>query len=151
MTDAEKLLDVARFMSGLPLEALSATGKHQAISSLRSIATKLDRLHDREWVGRMMHEAWSETKQRQGFHHPREIVPLGKWYCSYCMEIVPNECITNDERHDPRQNGCGLYLTKEHNCDKCHDDLVAWDDLPEPQKDINRHALDRVLEALEQP
>lgn len=30
-------------------------------------------------------------------------------------------------------------------CDKCHADLIPWDDLPQKQKDINMHAFDDVL------
>lgn len=30
-------------------------------------------------------------------------------------------------------------------CPKCHADLIPWDELPEKQKDINRHAFDDVL------
>ena len=32
-----------------------------------------------------------------------------------------------------------------HPCEKCHRDLILWEDLPETQKDINRHAFDEVL------
>lgn len=111
MTDAEKLREVAKWIKHR--ETLGQTG---AEIMLLQIATKLDRLHDREWVGRIMHESWSQTKRKQGFHHDREC---------------------------PRS---GMYR-----CDKCHADLIPWDDLPEAQKDINRHALDAVLEAPERP
>jgi len=30
-------------------------------------------------------------------------------------------------------------------CPKCHSDLIPWEQLPEGQKDINRHAFDDVL------
>ena len=33
----------------------------------------------------------------------------------------------------------------ENLCEKCHRDLILWEDLPETQKDINRHAFDEVL------
>jgi hypothetical protein len=33
-------------------------------------------------------------------------------------------------------------------CPKCHSDLIPWEQLPEGQKDINRHAFDALLKAL---
>ena len=30
-------------------------------------------------------------------------------------------------------------------CPKCHSDLIPWEQLPEVQKDINRHAFDDIL------
>lgn len=68
-------------------------------------------------VGRIMHESWSRTKRSQGFHHPSEC-PNGRW-------------VETARGRAP--------------CPKCHTDLIPWDNLPEPQKDINRHAFDDVL------
>lgn len=68
-------------------------------------------------VGRIMHESWSRTKRSQGFHHPSEC-PNGQW-------------VETARGRAP--------------CPKCHADLIPWDNLPEPQKDINRHAFDDVL------
>ena len=33
-------------------------------------------------------------------------------------------------------------------CPKCHSDLIPWEQLPEGQKDINRHAFDDVRDHL---
>lgn len=68
-------------------------------------------------VGRIMHESWSRTKRSQGFHHPSEC-PNGRW-------------VETAHGRAP--------------CPKCHADLIPWGNLPEPQKDINRHAFDDVL------
>ena len=46
-----------------------------------------------------------------------------------------------DEQGHNFKNGMGR-------CDKCHADLISWEDLPEKQKDINRHAFDAVLAEL---
>jgi hypothetical protein len=80
---------------------------------------------DREHVGRLMHESWSRTKRAQGFHGPNDKCPLnptGK-LIRHRTNPTPNNCV----------------------CTKQHLDLIPWDDLPEKQKDINRHAFDDVL------
>jgi hypothetical protein len=78
-----------------------------------------------EQIGRIMHESWSKTKRARGYHGPHEP-------CT-----IPNiDCDTRriDPPHGTR-------------CWKFHYDLVDWNNLPEPQKDINRHAFDAVLES----
>lgn len=75
---------------------------------------------DREDVGRIMHESWTRTKRAQGFHHPTE-------------------------EHGP---GFNKMLGIGKGCDKCHPDLILWEELSEAQKDINRHAFDDVLAKL---
>jgi hypothetical protein len=75
---------------------------------------------DREYVGRLMHESWSRTKRAQGFHGPNDM----------------DNCADKN------------YVAEETffcQCGKLHPDLIPWDDLPEKQKDINRHAFDDVL------
>ncbi len=76
---------------------------------------------DRERIGKIMHESWSKTKRAQGFHGPNET-------CTH-PDYLKNEC-----RHHFR-------------CNKFHADLIPWEELPEPQKDINRHAFDAVIGA----
>jgi hypothetical protein len=71
-----------------------------------------------EQAGCIMHNSWCETKRRQGFHHP-------------------NECPVRTEVEKVRN------LKPLHElCKWCHFDLVAWEQLPEAQKEINRHAFD---------
>jgi hypothetical protein len=43
--------------------------------------------------------------------------------------------------HHPKE----CHADNETMCDKCHWDLCDWSELPEKQKDINRHAFDDVL------
>ncbi len=69
-------------------------------------------------VGRIMHNSWARTKEAQGFHHPEVAHP-----------------------YNP-------HLHLSYRCDKCHDDLISWEMLPEGQKDINRHAFDDVMAEL---
>lgn len=38
---------------------------------------------------------------------------------------------------------------REEPCYKCHTDMVPWNELPEHQKDINRHAFDDVLSEIQ--
>jgi hypothetical protein len=80
---------------------------------------------DREHVGRLMHESWSRTKRAQGFHGPSDKCPLN-----------PSGRLQR-HRTNATLNNCV--------CSKQHADLIPWDDLPEKQKDINRHAFDDVL------
>lgn len=74
-------------------------------------------------VGRIMHESWSKTKRAQGFHGPDE--PCTGPRFGYAVGLA----------------GC----SKGARCGKFHADLIPWEDLPESQKDINRHAFDAVL------
>jgi hypothetical protein len=76
----------------------------------------LSRLNDTETQGRIMHESWTRTKRAQGFHHPAE-------------------------EHGP---GFNKQIHGKW-CYKCHSDLIPWKQLPEAQKDINRHAFDDVI------
>ena len=39
-------------------------------------------------------------------------------------------------------------LAQDDDAAKYHPDLIPWELLPEPQKDINRHAFDAVIEAI---
>ena len=91
------------------------------VGALEQQLDALRRVLTRERVGKLMHETWTQTKLSQGFHHPGAYPP-DLWSHSYAGTQV---------RH--------------HRCDKCHDDLISWDDLPEAQKDINRHAFDAIL------
>ena len=70
-------------------------------------------------IGRLMHESWSKTKRAQGFHGANE------------------ECTGNHHR-------C-LPCREDYRCRRFHADLVPWEQLPEKQKDINRHAFDALL------
>ena len=83
------------------------------------------KLLDKETQGRIMHETWTRTKREQGFHHPNEM-PSEGWYDSTYHGTVP----------------------RPHRCGKCHDDLIPWEQLPEKQKDINRHAFDAIIKHL---
>ena len=47
--------------------------------------------------------------------------------------------------HHPFEAHVGAKFYPVKICDKCHPDLVPWAELPEAQKDINRHAFDAVL------
>ena len=47
--------------------------------------------------------------------------------------------------HHPAAMGHGVTA---HPCPTCHPDLVPWEELPEKQKDINRHAFDAVLKEI---
>ena len=71
-------------------------------------------------IGRIMHESWCVTKRAQGFHGPEE------------------KCTTEHAI----AHGVGLI---SGNCGKFHADLIPWEQLPEKQKDINRHAFDALL------
>lgn len=91
-------------------------------AEMERLQDEMERLHGAlnispDDVGRIMHESWSQTKRSQGFHHPSEC-PNGRW-------------VETAHGRSP--------------CPKCHADLIPWDNLPEPQKDINRHAFDDVL------
>lgn len=59
---------------------------------------------------------------------------------------IMHESWTNTKRsqgfHHPDEAGHGIT---NFPCGKCHKDLVPWSELPEQQKDINRHAFDAVL------
>lgn len=70
-------------------------------------------------VGRIMHKTWTETKRSQGFVGP--------------FDICPETNLPHNAR-----------FHSEHKC-KFHADLIPWEDLPEKQKDFNRHAFDAVL------
>lgn len=74
---------------------------------------------DLEQIGHIMHNSWQDTKRGRGFHGPLE------------------SCRACDARKHSIMGG--------FHCDKFHADLIPWEDLPEPQKDINRHAFDAVL------
>lgn len=37
-----------------------------------TLESLLAKLRDREQIGKIMHESWSQTKREQGFHHPDE-------------------------------------------------------------------------------
>lgn len=84
-----------------------------------------ERLTDLEQIGRIMHESWCKTKREQGFHGPEE----------KCPENPTGKLIRY--RTNPTANNCV--------CRKQHSDLIPWADLPEKQKDINRHAFDAIL------
>jgi hypothetical protein len=79
-------------------------------------------------VGKIMHESWTRTKRKQGFHHPKE-----------CFSDEAKKAIEIEDRSYGHFQPVGPF------CSKCHLDLVTWDELPEKQKDINRHAFDDVL------
>lgn len=72
--------------------------------------------------GRIMHEAWARTKRAQGFHHPTECEHYAA-YLSVADKMGPIQPL----------------------CVRCHADLIPWEQLPERQQDINRHAFDDVL------
>ena len=82
------------------------------------------KLKDRETIGRLMHESWTKTKREQGYHHTSE--PCTNPYIKCCE------------------------LSSPGNCNLVHNDLVPWEQLPEKQKDINRHAFDAVLRWMEE-
>jgi hypothetical protein len=82
---------------------------------------------DREHVGRLMHESWSRTKRAQGFHGPWDKCPQ----TFECCSIV----FVEGEKRYMQSKSCGKF----------HADLIPWNELPEKQKDINRHAFDDVL------
>ena len=82
---------------------------------------------DREHVGRLMHESWSRTKRAQGLHGPWDKCPQ----TFECCHVV---FVEGEKR----------YMQSKP-CEKFHADLIPWDDLPENQKDINRHAFDDVF------
>lgn len=90
------------------------------LRELTKLRERLAKLADKEWVGRIMHESWSWTKRTHGFHGPNET----------CTGNVYYPC-------DPPTH-----------CTKFHADLIPWEELPEAQKDINRHAFDAVLAEL---
>ena len=74
---------------------------------------------DRETVAKKMHESWSRTKRAQGFHYRGEPCAIA--------------------------NGSPHASALEVLCPYYHADLVPWGELPESQKDTNRHAFDDVL------
>jgi hypothetical protein len=61
------------------------------------------------------------------------------------MGRIMHELWTRTKRaqgfHHPKE----FHADNETMCDKCHWDLCDWSELPEKQKDINRHAFDGVL------
>lgn len=75
---------------------------------------------DREEIGRLMHEAWAATKRKQGFHGPMD------------MENCEDKNYLNETD----------FICQ---CAYLHDDLIPWEELPETQKEINRHAFDCAL------
>ncbi|KKM90361.1 hypothetical protein LCGC14_1239270 [marine sediment metagenome] len=80
---------------------------------------------DREHVGCLMHKSWLRTKRAQRFHGPNEAcISPTDWVKAQCEEPVQGEV---------------------RRCVHFHPDLIPWEDLPEKQKDINRHAFDDVL------
>lgn len=82
-------------------------------------------LNDRENIGKLMHESWSAMKRAQGFHGPTDA-------CLACMPPFG-----------------GIARRKDWiRCSMFHADLVPWEQLPEAQKDINRHAFDAVIRSL---
>lgn len=84
------------------------------------LAAIRERAEDVEMHGRIMHESWMRTRRAQGFHHPAKAHP-------YNPHLYPH-----------------LYSSPPYRCEKCHPDLIPWEQLPEAQKDINRHAFDDV-------
>jgi hypothetical protein len=80
---------------------------------------------DLDVIGRIMHESWAQTKRAQGFHGPSDMCDATTY-----------------------SNGGSFKLCNvldNYRCAKYHADLIPWENLPEKQKDINRHAFDAVL------
>ena len=88
---------------------------------------------DREHVGRLMHESWSRTKRAQGFHGPTNECERWSGYTD------GGQCGRTDF------SGSNDINPPKFRCEMFHADLIPWDDLPEKQKDINRHAFDVLL------
>ena len=77
--------------------------------------------------GRIMHESWMRTKRAQGFHGRYDICRGdGRIFCPVNADVRASV------------GGCRYF----------HADLIPWEQLPERQKDINRHAFDDVLAEL---
>lgn len=117
---------------------------HMSYRELAAISAKeMSReIIDREHVGRLMHESWSRTKRARGFHGSGED-------CTY--DASPDNPLTYQHQREVRyscKKGEGMKPngdTFSYRCGYYHPDLIPWDDLPEKQKDINRHAFDDVL------
>ena len=86
----------------------------------------------REQLGKLMHESWSKTKRAQGFHGPDEQCTAPRAGLRACVRGLVG--IGYDANPD------------KMSCVHFHPDLIPWEQLPEKQKDINRHAFDAVLE-----
>lgn len=80
---------------------------------------------DLDKMGRLMHESRSQDKRGQGFHGPGDRCPVNP-----TGKLVRH-------RTNPSLNNCV--------CSKQHPDLIPWEELPEKQKDIYRHAFDDIL------
>lgn len=81
----------------------------------------------REKLAKVMHESWSKTKRAQSFHGPNDA-------CTNCDE--------NERVRIANGIPADMAWTK---CPMLHADLIPWEQLPEKQKDINRHAFDDAL------
>ena len=89
------------------------------------LTSALALLNDRERIGQIMHDSWCVTKRAQGFHGPGEA-------CSEAKRTGRKDCVKGDVVKGIASYRCGAF----------HADLIPWSDLPERQKDINRHAFD---------
>jgi len=93
----------------------------------KELARFREKLLDKDTQGRIMHESWTQTKRAQGFHGPRE-------YCNTAIEL--------DRGQHSEYTTCKVVGDV---CPKYHRDLIPWEQLPEKQKDINRHAFDALI------
>ena len=87
----------------------------------------------KEFIAEKVHDSWRDEKIKQGFHSPASCVS------SEAKKAMCHEIASKDLYIKPK-------FTKY--CEKCHEDMYSYQELPENIKDYDRVTVTAVLSAI---